>query len=173
MTYTIDYSDWFDEGGYCQFYPIIEDKSLGFKEFYSKRHAVKAHSVQKKLSKFDLAPKVYTKVCKLIMKDDQDYDFTMISDWGYVTEIADTKNSDKVSLTRIQNLVDEIYTKTNLKFWDCHYYNMGMVKRKGKQKLVCIDTGKESFDNDANAWGNTNPGPKCEYCKKFNCKCEE
>lgn len=173
MNYTIDYSDWFDEGGYCQFYPILEDKTLGFKEFYSKHHANKAYAFQKKLSKFDLAPKLYTTVCKLPMQDNQDTDFEMMSDWGYVTEIASTIKSKKRSLKQIQKLVDEIYEKANLKFWDCHYYNMGLVKRKGRQKLVCIDTGKESFDGLANAWGNTNPGPKCEYCKKFNCHCEE
>lgn len=171
--YTIDYSDWFEEGGYSQFYPILEDKTLGFKEFYSKTHANKAYAIQKKLSKFDLAPKVCSKVCKLRMKDDQDSDFSMISDWGYVTEMAYTKNSEKTSLRKIQKLVDDIYDRTNLKFWDCHYLNMGLVKRNRKRKLVCIDTGKESFDGDSNAWGNSNPGPRCEYCKKFNCKCEE
>lgn len=173
MAYTIDYSDWFDEGGYSQFYPILDNKTLGFKEFYNKTHADKAHCIQKKLSKFDLAPKVYTSVCKLQMKDNQHSDLIIMSDWGYVTEMASTKNSDKRSLKQIQQLVDEIYDKTNLKFWDCHYYNMGLVQRKGKKKLVCIDTGKESFDGDANAWGNSNPGPKCEYCKKYNCKCEK
>lgn len=172
MKYTIDYSDWFDEGGYSQFYPILEDKTLGFKEFYDKNHANKAYAIQKKLSRFDLAPKVYTKVCKLSMKDDQDSEFSMMSDWGYVTEMASTKNSNRRSLKQIQKLVDEIYEKAHLKFWDCHYYNMGLVKRKGRQKLVCIDTGKESFDGDANAWGNTDPGPKCGYCQKYQCKCE-
>ena len=31
--YLIDYSDWFDEGGYCQVYPIKDKKDLVFKEF--------------------------------------------------------------------------------------------------------------------------------------------
>lgn len=172
MTYTIDYSDWFDEGGYSQFYPLIEDKTLGFKEFYNKSHATKARNIQLKLSKFDLAPKVYTKVCKLSMKDNQDSDFTMTSDWGYVTEMAYIKNPKKKSLKQIQELVDEIYEKTNLKFWDCHYFNIGLVKRKGRKKLVCIDTGKESFDGLANAWGNSDPGPKCTYCNKYKCSCD-
>ena len=173
MTYTIDYGSWFSEGGYSQFYPIIEDKTLGFKEFYSKSHANKAYSIQKKLSRFDLAPKVYTKVCQLKMQDSEDADFSMISDWGFVTEIASMRNSHKRNLKQIQKLVDDIYEKTSLKFWDCHYDNMGLVKRKDKQKLVCIDTGKESFDGDANAWGNADPGPKCGYCKKYMCNCEE
>jgi hypothetical protein len=171
MNYKIDYSDWFDEGGYCQFYPIKDHISLGFKEFYSKRDAQKAYSIQQKLSKFDLAPKIYSNVCKLEMVDDQDQDFINISDWGYVTEIARTQ--DKLPLKYIQKLVNDIYKKTNLKFWDCHYHNMGWIKRGRSKKLVCIDTGKESFNGFANAWGNSDPGPKCGYCKKYNCKCEE
>jgi hypothetical protein len=171
MIYKIDYSDWFDEGGYCQLYPIKDHPSLGFKEFYSKHKATKAYSTQKKLSKFDLAPRVLSGVCKLEMVDNQDNDFTIISDWGYITELA--KTADKFALKDIQKLVGQIYKKTNLKFWDCHYHNMGLVKRGRTKKLVCIDTGVESFDGLANAWGNADPGPKCGYCKKYDCKCEE
>ena len=61
--------------------------------------------------------------------------------------------------------------KTGLKFWDCHWYNIGTVKRGRKNKVVCIDTGKESFDGDSNAWGFAEPGPKCCYCEKYQCKC--
>ena len=35
--YLIDYSDWFDEGGYCQVYPIKDKKKLVFKEFRNKK----------------------------------------------------------------------------------------------------------------------------------------
>lgn len=172
MTYTIDYSSWFMEGGYSQFYPVLEDDSLGFKEFYTKTNAVKAHRIQKKLSKFDLAPQVYTPVCRLLMVDGEDSSFSQLSDWGYVTEIASHKRFSKRNLKQIQSLVEKIHEKTSLKFWDCHYDNIGLIRRKGKQRLVCIDTGKESFDGEANAWGNTDPGPQCSYCKKFLCKCE-
>jgi hypothetical protein len=74
-------------------------------------------------------------------------------------------------LSEIQNLVNIIHDKTGLKFWDCHYYNIGYVTRNKKSKLVCIDTGKESFDRECNAWGFSEPGPKCNYCKKYQCKC--
>lgn len=172
MKYTIDYTSWFSEGGSCQFYPIVEDINLGFKEFFNKARATKARSIQQKLSGFDLAPKVYSPVCKLMMVDHEDNCYSQQSDWGYVTEIACHKRFSKKNLKQIQSLVDQIEQKTSLKFWDCHYDNLGLIQRKGKQKLVCIDTGKESFDSSANAWGNPDPGPQCGYCKKFSCKCE-
>ena len=37
--------------------------------------------------------------------------------------------------------------------------NIGLIKRR-KKKLVCIDTGKESFSGYSNAWGYLDPGPK-------------
>jgi hypothetical protein len=169
----IDCSSWFDEGGYCQFYPIKGHSFLGFKEFRSKRKANYSRSVQKELSKFDLAPKIYSPVCKLKFFDRDDPDYDCISDWGYVTEVAEDIQPKKLSLAKIQNLVNEIYEKSGLKFWDCHYYNIGLVDRNNTQKLVCIDTGKESFDGYANAWGFAEPGPKCSYCNKYQCRCSE
>ena len=67
--------------------------------------------------------------------------------------------------------MQNIEKKTKLKFWDCHYYNMGYIKRNNKAKLVCIDTGSESFNRDADAWGMGTPGPKCNYCNKYQCNC--
>lgn len=171
--YLIDYSGWFDEGGYCQVYPIKNNPELVFKEFYNKKKAVDSYKYQKQLAKFDLAPKVYTKICKLNFADDGDIHFEEASDWGYITELAKTyEAATKISMRDIQKLVEEIHEKTGLKFWDCHWYNVGLVKRGRKQKLVCIDTGKESFDGNSNAWANTDPGPKCSYCEKYECKCE-
>lgn len=174
-SYRINYSDWFCEGGYCQFYPIKHKSSLGFKEFASKKHAKYAYQVQKKLSQYDLAPKLYTSVCKLKFDQDNSGWIPEYSNWGFVTEIAKpikyTTNIRK--LRTIQKLVDDIYQKTKLKFWDCHFSNMGLVNRDGATKLVCIDTGKESFDGNSNAWGLTDPGPKCGYCLKYNCQCCE
>lgn len=170
--YLIDYSDWFDEGGYCQVYPIKNKSDWVFKEFRNKKRAQEAYSFQKKLAKFDLAPKIYSKVCKLKFADDYDIHFNEISDWGYITELAKTyKASSQISMRNIQDLVDEIKNKTGLKFWDCHWYNVGVVRRGKKKKVVCIDTGKESFDGNANAWGFAEPGPKCCYCYKYQCKC--
>jgi len=60
--YLIDYSSWFDEGGYCQVYPIKDHESLAFKEFRNKKKAKEAYVYQEKLARFDLAPKIYSKI---------------------------------------------------------------------------------------------------------------
>ena len=170
--YEIDYSDWFDEGGYCQVYPIKNHKHMVFKEFRNKKKAKQAYTIQKKLAKFDLAPKIFSEVCKLNFAPEEDVIFYDLSDWGYITEYAKTcKANSRISMKDIQDLVDEIVSKTGLKFWDCHWYNVGLVKRGQKNKVVCIDTGKESFDGHANAWGFAEPGPKCCYCLRYQCKC--
>lgn len=170
--YEIDYSDWFDEGGYCQVYPIKNEPGLVFKEFRNKKKAQEAYSIQKKLAKHDLAPRIYSKICKLDFAKEQDIIFYEKSDWGYVTEYAKTcKANSSIKMEHIQNLVDEILEKTGLKFWDCHWYNVGFVKRGKKRKIVCIDTGKESFSGMSNAWGLDTPGPQCRYCNKYECNC--
>lgn len=176
MKYTIDINN-FDEGGSAEFYNIKENKNLGFKQFRSKKFANEAYSKQKLLSKFGLAPKVYGKVSRLEIKIEnfagEQYLYSDYTNWGYVTErarIADEKVMKK-RLREIQSLVESIEKKTKLKFWDCHYWNVGYVKRNNKAKLVCIDTGFESFDRNTDAWGMGTPGPKCNYCKKYKCKC--
>ena len=158
------------EGGYCEFYDIVEDSSLGFKSFSKKNRAIEALSNQKKLSKFGLAPKAIGDIIKLPffisgMK------FT--TNWGFITQKAQPVDEDysEKSLEQIQKLVNYIYVKTNLKFWDCHWWNIGLVKIKGKQKMVCIDTGSESFRRNFNDWGFNFPGPKCDLCDQYQCKC--
>ena len=178
MNYLIDNSGWFDEGGYCQVYPVFKKRGIAFKEFHTKQKAEYAYKTQKKLAKFDLAPKVYSSVCKLKFAPDEDYWVPDSSDWGYVTERAKVPNCESkknryVILRKIQKLVNEIYEKTGLKFWDCHYSNIGWITRDNRQVLVCVDTGKESFDGFANAWGTNFPGPKCGYCNKYQCRCSE
>lgn len=161
--YSIEFLE--SEGGSAQFYSIIGHKKIGFKEFANKRLAQKSYSVQKKLAKLGLAPKVYGNLRKLPFKGTP-----YKSNWGYVTQVVDV--GMRVSLKKIQNLVDQIYSKTKLKFWDCHEYNVGKIGRGKDSKLVIIDTGPESFTSNANAWGNENPGPKCSECCKLNCKCD-
>lgn len=176
MKYTIDLDN-FDEGGSAEFYNIKENKKLGFKQFRSKKSATNAYNKQKLLSKSGLAPKVHGKVCKLEIEVTVggygDYSYTDHTNWGYITEkakILDEKIMKK-RLREIQSLVQSIEKRTKLKFWDCHYYNIGYVKRNNKAKLVCIDTGKESFDSMANAWGFNSPGPKCDHCNRYQCLC--
>lgn len=170
--FLIDYSDWSDEGGYCQVYPIKNKSGWVFKEFRNKKKAQEAYHYQKLLSKFDLAPILYSKVCKLKFADDGEISFIDPSDWGYITELATLYDpATKISMRDIQTLVEDINSKTGLKFWDCHWYNVGTVKRGRKKKVVCIDTGKESFNGLSNAWGFADPGPKCGYCSRYQCRC--
>jgi hypothetical protein len=160
-----------NDGGYCTLFRIKDHPSLGFKEFITKPRAKYSRKIQLKLSRIHLAPKIYSPLCKL-----KYYRLfpNQISGWGYITEIAKpVEKKGIVSPKRIQGLVDEIFSKTKLKFWDCHFSNIGLVNRQGKKKLVCIDTGKESFDGYANAWGNPDPGPLCSYCLDYYCNCED
>jgi hypothetical protein len=178
MKYTIDLNK-FDEGGSAEFYNIKENKNLGFKQFRNKRSATNSYNKQKLLSKYGLAPKVHGKVCKLEIEVTVggygDYSYTDHTNWGYVTEKAKIldENVMKKRLRDIQNLVETIENKTRLRFWDCHYWNVGYVKRNNKAKLVCIDTGAESFDRNADAWGMGTPGPKCGYCSRYQCRCSD
>jgi hypothetical protein len=166
--YKIELFDDSSNGGYCTLYYIKDHSNLGFKEFISKSRAEYARKIQFKLSKLNLAPKVNSKICKLkynkLFPDRK-------SGWGYVTELADVIRPKSISLRSIQTLVDNILKKTKLKFWDCHWDNLGFITRNHKKYLVCIDTGKETWDGDANYFGNTDPGPKCGYCLKYKCKC--
>ena len=84
MKYTIhdDGFGCFEEGGCAEFYWIKEDKTLGFKQFGSKKSATIAYNKQKLLSKFDLAPKTIGTVTKL------KYEWGDDTNWGYVTERA-------------------------------------------------------------------------------------
>lgn len=174
MKYTIDIND-FDEGGSAEFYHIKEDKNLGFKQFRNKKFANAAYNKQKLLSKFGLAPKVYGKVCRIKIQTwfSKNYIHTDYTNWGYVTEKARLADETvmKKRLKEIQSLVESIEKKTKLKFWDCHYWNVGYIKRNNKAKLVCIDTGVESFDRNADAWCMGTPGPKCGYCNRYQCHC--
>lgn len=160
----------YDEGGKSEFYTIKSNKRLGFKGFKNKKNATKAWLLQEKLSKYNLAPKTLSPVCQMPISE-----FSNQYQWGFFTERATVFNSVVMSkkLRQIQNLVDSIYTCTGLKFWDSHYFNIGYIKRNGKPKLVCIDTGLESFSRDCNAWGFSKPGPKCNYCHKYHCRCGE
>lgn len=158
------------EGGSAEFYRLLGNDSLGFKQFRNKKSATNAYNKQKLLSRFGLAPKVYGQVSKLPIESEY---YSGISNWGYITEYARLVDERVMSkrLKEIQILVENIQKKTKLKFWDCHYWNVGYIKRKNKAKLVCIDTGNESFDRECNAWGFSEPGPKCNYCSKYQCRC--
>jgi len=172
MNYIID-NTWFDEGGYCNFYSLVNETNKGFKEFKNYKEAKKAFDNQILLYKYKLSPQIYSNIIRLPIKDS-----TYTSSYGFVTETAEyfatepiTRWSKKYThlLEKIQDLVEHIKYHTNLDFWDCHQYNIGLIN----DKLVCIDTGNESFDPSSDAWGLGKPGPQCYYCYKYYCKCEE
>ena len=173
--YLVDMS-WCDSGGQSDFMPIKGEDHLGFKSFKKKTKAQESFDNQVKLSKFDLAPKVVTGICKI----PYGYNLSLFKDhipeqthtsWGYVTEKASLLDIDKIPYNKIQKLVDSIKENLSMKFWDSHVDNVGYIKRGRKKILVCIDTGAESFCGYCNAWGFEEPGPKCPYCNKYQCKC--
>jgi hypothetical protein len=190
--YLVDDS-YHDSGGYCDFLPIKDCPDLGFKSFKRKDKAQQALCYQKKLARFDLAPIPITDLCKIPYYFDPKIlavwtPKETTTGWGFVTEKASMLDSETIDidctkvgqrkytypyLPKIQRLVDHIWQKTKLKFWDCHEHNVGYVERGRKKHFVCIDTGKESFDPDSNAWGFSEPGPKCCYCNRYQCKCLE
>lgn len=157
-----------DEGGSAGFYRLKESKTIGFKEFLSKKDANFAYKTQQKLAKLGLSPKIYGKVCKIkiehkFFNEDRWFGST---GWGFLTQIV--KISKKLSRQKIQKLVNDIRKKARLSFWDCHEYNIGVYKNK----YLCIDTGRESFDSSCDSWGMGTPGPFCSECNKYTCKCD-
>lgn len=167
-----------DSGGCCDFIPIKNYTDIGFKSFKNKNKAIVAYKNQKKLSKADLAPRIMSNLCKIpwyydpeLLKYWEPSETT--TGWGYITELASLLPEDsKIPYKKIQDLVDKIWEYARLKFWDCHLCNIGYIKRNGRKQLVCIDTGRESFIPMVNAWGFCEPGPKCPYCLRYQCKCD-
>ena len=173
--YLVDMS-WCESGGHCDFLPIKANQNLGFKSFKTKTRAIDSIKNQLILYKFNLAPEVVTGLCKIpysyapeLLKYWTPKD--TVTSWGYITKKAAILDIEDTPYSKLQNLVNKIRQKTGLKFWDCHWTNIGYIKYKSRNKLVCIDTGKESFTPHSNAWGFEEPGPKCPYCTKYNCKC--
>ena len=164
------------EDGNTRIYGVTQhelSENKVFKTFRSKDIATVALKYQKKLAKYNLAPKVYTTLFHINNPAKK-------SGWGFITEKAEDFYSDVGwakfdscgALRKLQKLVEDITQKTKLKFWDCHYSNIGYIIRDSKPVLVCIDTGKESFQNANNAWGYADPGPKCSYCLRYACRCK-
>ncbi len=173
--YLVDMS-WCDSGGYCDFLPIRSHQELGFKSFKLKSRADEAIVLQSKLAEYDLAPSVISDVCKIPYSYDPQLlkywnPEETVTSWGYITERATLLDEDDTPYSKLQKLVENIRCKTKFKFWDCHWTNIGYIKRGRKKLLVCIDTGQESFSPYCNAWGYEEPGPKCPYCNKYQCYC--
>jgi hypothetical protein len=144
-----------NQGSMSAFYVI--DNKRGFKEFCGKYEAEYAHSVQSKLENYNMAPYVLSQVGK-IRKSNGD-----LSDWGYITEIAQTigcggnecscgECDDDLQFmydNKICKLAHEMMYMLGVEFMDSHIGNVGFVRRNGKKVLVCIDFGTESvYDED-------------------------
>lgn len=161
-----------DSGSRSSFYII--DETRGFKEFESCEQAEYAHSVQMKLSEYNLAPKVYSEVGRIRIGKEKE-----LSQWGFMTEIAEMIGcgGNDCSCGECDDLYESIYPsvrrlhkrleKVGVNFADDHIGNVGYVRRRGRNVLVCIDTGEESVYDDeyANEYSDYESGCSCEYCQ--------
>lgn len=168
--YNVSYAD---AGSRSQFY-IIDDKR-GFKEFESKEDAEDARETQLALAEYNLAPKVLSEVGRIKMPKGLQYNNRKLSRWGFITERAelvscggndcDCGECEDVydsMLPKIDRLTAKI-DKMGYSFVDNHIGNIGYVRRRGRQVLVCIDTGNESVMNE-NDYDNE------EECSCYQCQ---
>ena len=158
-----------NEGSVSAFYVI--DNKRGFKEFCQKSEAEYAHTVQSKLETYNMAPYVLSQVGKIRNGNGE------LSDWGYITEIAEVigcggkrcncDECDDIMISmydnQIQDLADNMLRIVGVEFMDSHIGNVGFVRRNRKKVLVCIDFGSESvYDEDCQT--ETSCGCDCECC---------
>jgi hypothetical protein len=162
-----------DSGSQNSFYKV-KGKDYGFKSFPNKSLATFAHAVQSHLSPY-LAPKVYSPVCRIrvpnyFVKSDGRGGMTtvtemVLSDWGYLTEIAKpyTCNNEDCSgdcanddLCKHYHTINDLLDNMNdegIEYIDAHENNLGYVKRGKNKVLVAIDFGREGISPiDENEW---------------------
>lgn len=150
-----------DGGSQNSFYKV-KGKKVGFKSFPNKSLATFAHKVQDVLSQEYLAPYVHSPVCRIRVpnyfmgKNGKAITNMVLSDWGYLTEIAEPFVCDgeycdgDCACDNGCVHYDTIYTLRNdiegcgLEYIDAHPANLGYVKRGKKKVLVVIDCGAES-----------------------------
>ena len=163
FAYVGNYSD----GGSQNSFYKLKGRKQGFKSFPNKSLATFAHKVQSTLSSVNLAPRLYSPVCKIRVPN---YFATsdgkggmktitqmVLSEWGYLTEIAEpyigceneycdgdcAYNNGCQNYDAIQELMQSI-VGCGLDYIDAHAHNLGYVKRDGDRVLVVIDVGAES-----------------------------
>lgn len=152
-----------DSGSRNTFYRV-KDRKYGFKGFENKELAEFAYVVQSRLASKDLAPRVYSPVCKIRVpnyfmgKNGKTITRYVLSSWGYLTEIAQKfrcksvycdgyclTDSDCPHFEPVNQLMSSI-TEEGIEYIDAHEGNLGYVTRKNRQKaLVVIDVGRESI----------------------------
>lgn len=182
----------YEDGGSQNSFYKLKGRKQGFKSFPNKSLATFAHKVQSTLSKEDLAPKVYSPVCKIRVPNYfassdgkggmKTVKQMVLSDWGYLTEIAkpyecDDDECDGCCLDldsccrnygKIENLLDDI-NKCGLEYMDAHPANLGYVMRKSKRVLVVIDLGAESVYSESDSY----PSVCWDGAEDTYCDCEQ
>jgi hypothetical protein len=170
-----------DAGSRNTFYRLKNKRGRGFKGFESKDEAVFAHKIQSKLSDLDMAPRVYSVVGR-IMVPDYCSDDMILSNWGYVTEIArtlpdcyddDCDGDCYDSGCKNSYLIDQVVEAMNevgLEYVDAHRGNFGYIRRNRQWIPVVIDVGRESFDYvDESIYGeylDQEPSCNCSFCQR-------
>lgn len=189
FSYVGKYSD----GGSKNSFYKVKGKRYGFKSFPNKSLAEFAHKVQSTLSMDNLAPRVYSQVCKIrvpcyFAKSDgkngiKTVTEMVLSNWGYLTEIAqpytcsceycdgDCANDNCCeNYSDIQYLLDSI-EGCDLNYTDPHESNLGYVKRGKYRVLVVLDLGAESVSATSDyypevCWdGDEDSDCCCEKCR--------
>jgi hypothetical protein len=119
-----------------------------FKEYCSKYDAVEAHHIQSELASMNLAPEVYSRVCRFRTPEGK------LSDYGFYTEEAEPLEkcdcgyycycSMKTERTRLA-LCGMVEYWTGWEFVDFHEGNFGYIERDGLKLLAIIDCGHMGF----------------------------
>ena len=146
--FTISNAKYDSQGSRTSLY--IVGRGRGFKTFDTKQDAEIARSYQIILNYHDFAPKVYSEVGRIIIKD-------TLSPWGYITQKVKTLGcsdpSDDCRCKRCERdlykyedgmmcMAEDIDENCGFRIGDLHMGNFGIMKGK----LVVIDTGMESFN---------------------------
>ena len=153
-------------GSRSSFFYYGKDNSVGFKEIGSIAYAEIAIQNQMMLSQYDFAPRVLSELTKIMVPNPFGVGNNKYakSGWGYKTEVAavisgcgnsgvcceceECDELEEVMNEEIQRLVNDIFDVVGLEFVDAHIGNVGYIIRDNVKKLVCIDTGIESFNTD-------------------------
>lgn len=147
--YTI--SNYVGEGCSCRFYNLKKHKDRGFKCFENKYYADRARQNQLALSQADYAPKVYSEVGRIRLRNKK------LSSWGFITEKAellccagnecdccDRDYLEEMWADPISDILSDI-EDMGFEYPDAHIANFGFVQRGESKLLVIIDTGSESM----------------------------
>ncbi|NDA64506.1 MAG: hypothetical protein EBX50_21125, partial [Chitinophagia bacterium] len=123
---------------------------------------------------YNLAPKVYSEIGRIRIGKEKE-----LTQWGFITEIAQMLGcgGNDCSCGECDDLYEEMYPSVRrlrkkldnigVDFGDDHIGNIGYVRRRGRNVLVCIDTGEESVYDDeyARDYSDYESDCSCEYCQ--------